>query len=117
MRADDFMRRKNEIIKRVTRKILIPEKLIKNVKKRKLEKTDKSLLASSCPYCQLYIDKNCKECPFIKEIGLKCFEINFTEIQREWNERATNEDLNELNVIIEEYNKDIKPERETTFPN
>ncbi len=60
----EYMTKKNELVKRVTGKTLIPEGQLVEVKLSNNFKPNIVLAASNCPYCLIYedSDKECEGC-------------------------------------------------------
>ena len=76
----DYMKKKNKILFDITGKWLIPKDQLMNVEARKLGYKDSDI----CPYCLLYLEDGCKECPMCKA-GNRCvfYSSTYGKIRKE----------------------------------
>jgi len=116
MTVTEFIKRKNEIVKRVTGLTLVPDDQIEECEQIKLQQSVsfKTLGAGICPYCMVYNKDEsciCNDCPMNKANN-DCSEINSTwrEINPVWRNKATESDMKELEELVKQYNKELKDE-------
>ena len=109
MSVVEFIKRKNELIKKHTGMVLVPEDQIEECEKRYLSTFDDE---KACPYCQVYSDfYNCTGCPMSKADNCCMGNGNSTylKIVRPHGSIVRNPDWhNELYLLTEEYNASNK---------
>lgn len=115
MTTKEFLIKKNEIVKRATGMDLIPLDQIVDEPKVRLSEEDYCITLDSyiCPYCmnrKAYeispID--CDTCPiYVAGNGCGKGESTWFQANSLWINKATDEDVEELILLVQEYNKDI----------
>lgn len=104
MLTSQYIRKKNAIALKLTGVTIVPEGQIRNVEPRQLT-TDN--IANMCPYCALYFDNECVECP-MKEAGNRC-DLDVTNTWDIFSDKAIHipnlTEVPEFIALIKEYNK------------
>ena len=126
MTTIEFLTKKNEIVERVTGKVLDPDDQMEEVPFKELDTligayladNTMSLHAGICPYCETHREPvdtykhtriNCDNC-IMDKAGNGCMsakEISTWEDCHElWDELATRKDATDLISLVEQYNKE-----------
>ena len=128
MTTIEFLTKKNEIVERVTGKVLVPDDQMEEVPFVELDTLigaylsadTMSLHSKICPYCEAHRDKtaihkyariNCEECIMDKaENGCMTAKESSTweDCNELWDEHVTKKDAADLISLIEQYNKEGK---------
>ena len=107
MTSVTFLRRKNDIVERVTGHILVPEDQICNVPFVPLwdDSIPDNLCGCYCPYCLIFGEFYCVDCPMARA-GNECGAegSTWTICNEIWVGRATKDDMLELQALCKEYN-------------
>ena len=129
MTTIEFLTKKNEIVERVTGKVLVPDDQMEEVPFQELDtlvgaylvdNTTMSLHAAICPYCEAHRELvetckhariNCDNCIMDKK-GNGCMSAEesstWEDCHELWDELATKKDEADLISLIEQYNKEGK---------
>jgi len=108
MNSLEYMIKKNELVKKVTGKVLIPKEQLVNIQYSDAFEPSKNLSIINCPYCNIYHNSGfkCSGCP-MDEANNNCkVERNSYRVADSlWYKLVTEEDRNELFELGLEYKK------------
>ena len=110
MTSLEYLIKKNELVERVTGKILIPSDQLEDVPYSEEFKPSEDLNGSNCPYCvALAPCDTCEPCIMYKR-GNECINpsSSYTIANNVWLELATDEDREELYQLGLDYERSNK---------
>jgi hypothetical protein len=108
MTSKEFLEKKNELVKRVTGLVLVPEDQLEEHPFVKLDtrETGATLMSGICTYCRTY--DNCNEC-LMAIADNRCGNISrstWWEANYAWETKATDADRTELMELVNKYNEE-----------
>jgi len=96
MTALEYMIKKNELVKRVTGKILIPREQLEEVPYSSEFEPSIEIRSYNCPYCNLFYNNRCCKCPMYKDNYCLTDDSTYDIVSKLWEELSTKDDRNEL---------------------